>query len=157
MNNIKVIQGDLLDAKTDIIAHQTNCMGIMGSGVALAIRQKYPKVYNGYRLHCRKCNRGYGLLGTCQLLPTDKVTPKFVANLFGQFEIGHGATDYKALKAAMLELRDFMQMRGYSSVAMPYGIGCGLGGGDWDTVLGIIEEIFGSFPDITVELWKLDA
>lgn len=155
---IKLIHGDLLDAKTDIIAHQTNCMGIMGAGVALAIKQKYPKVFAQYRIHCNNRLRGFELLGSCQECPTDqRSNPQYVANLFGQDRIGHRTTDYKALKQAMTELRAFMQMWDYTSVAMPYGIGCGLAGGNWDTVQGIIEEVFGPFPNITVELWKLDA
>ncbi|WP_411668007.1 hypothetical protein [Bacillus subtilis] len=38
---IKIIQGDLLEAKENIIAHQVNCKGVMGSGIALQIKKKY--------------------------------------------------------------------------------------------------------------------
>lgn len=44
--NIKFIEGNLLDSTTDIICHQVNCQGKMSSGVAKAIREKYPKVYD---------------------------------------------------------------------------------------------------------------
>lgn len=36
---IKIIDGDLLASKTDIIAHQVNCKGAFNSGVARAIRE----------------------------------------------------------------------------------------------------------------------
>lgn len=32
--------GNLLDAKTDVIAHQVNCQGVMGAGIALQIKNK---------------------------------------------------------------------------------------------------------------------
>lgn len=35
------------------IAHQVNCRGKMGSGVALAIKQKYPEVYQKYSEACK--------------------------------------------------------------------------------------------------------
>ena len=40
---IKYKIGDLLTAPQKCIAHQVNCQGVMGSGVARAIRNEYPK------------------------------------------------------------------------------------------------------------------
>lgn len=37
--------GDLLTAKTDIIAHQVNCIGAFNSGVAACIRNKFSSVF----------------------------------------------------------------------------------------------------------------
>ena len=46
---IKFYNGDLLDSTAGIIAHQVNARGVMGSGVALAIKTKYPEVFKSYR------------------------------------------------------------------------------------------------------------
>ena len=40
--------GNLLTAPQKCIAHQVNCQGVMGSGVAKAIKNEYPKVYKEY-------------------------------------------------------------------------------------------------------------
>lgn len=152
---IKVIDGNLLDAKTDIIAHQTNCLGIMGGGVALAIRQKYPNVYETYRNFCGQAVAPVAILGQCEMVATKSGTaPFFVANLFGQCETGKGATNYRALECAMLELYKFMVRNDLRTVAMPYMIGCGLAGGDWNKVSDIILSVFGN-TGISVELWRL--
>ncbi len=45
---IKIIDGNLFDTKAKIIAHQVNCRGVMGSGVALQIKERYPYVYEMY-------------------------------------------------------------------------------------------------------------
>ena len=37
---IKHITGNVLDSDAPIIAHQVNCMGVMGAGVAKCIREK---------------------------------------------------------------------------------------------------------------------
>ena len=47
---IKIIDGNLLDAKTDIIAHQVNCQGAFNSGVAKAIREFDECIYNDWVL-----------------------------------------------------------------------------------------------------------
>ena len=46
---IKVVYGDLMQATEDIIVHQVNCKGVMGSGVAKQIKANFPEVFNEYR------------------------------------------------------------------------------------------------------------
>ena len=41
--------GNILDSGADYICHQVNCQGAMNSGVAKAIRTKWPEAYNEYR------------------------------------------------------------------------------------------------------------
>lgn len=38
-----VLEGNLLDAPFQFIAHQVNCRGVMGAGLAKQIKQKYPR------------------------------------------------------------------------------------------------------------------
>ena len=52
--SITWIVGNILDAKADAILHQTNCKGVMGAGLALQIRNKYPDVYAKYRILCKE-------------------------------------------------------------------------------------------------------
>lgn len=156
---IRVITGNLLDAKTEIIAHQVNCQGVMGAGVALAIREKWPQVYESYRAICKAAPRPDSLLGMAQIVDIQerRTLPANVANLFGQCGIGHGScqTNYPALEKAMENLKKYMTMHGLTYVAMPYGIGCGLAGGNWDVVEDIITRTFDADSGINVELWKL--
>lgn len=41
--------GNILDSGAAVICHQVNCQGKMNSGVAKAIREKWPEVYTRYR------------------------------------------------------------------------------------------------------------
>ena len=49
---IKIIQGDILKSKENIRAHQTNSVGIMGSGLAKQIKKIYPEAYEDYKKFC---------------------------------------------------------------------------------------------------------
>ena len=49
---IKVIDGDLFTTDARIIAHSVNCRGVMGSGVALQVHQKFPHVFFQYKRFC---------------------------------------------------------------------------------------------------------
>ena len=43
---------DIFDSGADIICHQVNCQGVMGSGLAKQIRERYPIVYEEYKKWC---------------------------------------------------------------------------------------------------------
>lgn len=146
---MKIVNGNILDATYGIIGHQVNCQLVMGSGIAKQIRDKYPNVFNEYSSVMSKVPIA-SRLGKCQI--TTAIPNKlFIANLFGQFhyaprDIKH--TDYTALGIALRNLQrwkntfvpDF-------TVYLPFGIGCGLGGGDWAIVRGLIED---AIPDAVI-------
>ncbi len=48
-NHDEIIEGNLFDTDAKFICHQVNCMGKMGSGVALQVRQRFPHVYEEYK------------------------------------------------------------------------------------------------------------
>lgn len=145
---ITVIQQDLLTLNCDVIAHQVNCKGVMGSGLAYQIRKHYPKVYAKYRKACALSD----LLGKVQVISTDNY---FVANLFAQFNFGttQQHTDYNALALCLIKLRDHMLSNNLTTLGLPYGLGCGLAGGNWNVVSHIIKDVF-TPTDITVYICK---
>lgn len=139
---IKVVEGNILDAKEDIIGHQVNCMGVMGSGLAKQIKDKYKNVYKRYKEHCKERDYdGFHLLGHNLLVEIDG--GRYVSNLFGQRGYGKDKkqTDYVSLRLALIRLEKTARKNGLT-VSLPYGLGCGLAGGDWDTVYEIIADIF---------------
>jgi O-acetyl-ADP-ribose deacetylase (regulator of RNase III) len=149
------VQGDILDwaGKVDAIGHQVNCLGVMGGGLALQIKNKWPVVFETYvefiNSAIRETRSLKGCLGCCQLVQTDSC---FVANLFGQYDVGAKLqTDYIALHRSLTSLREQMQLRGLDSVAFPAKLGCGLAGGDWNIVQSVIQSVFaGSGFSITI-------
>jgi len=140
---MEIIQGNILDCTENIIVHQTNCMGVMGSGLAKQIKAKYPEVFSGYYYEC-KTNKAEDLIGT--VLICEANDGKLIANVFGQIKYGKGLqTNYDALFKALKEVHDMALEKGLS-VAIPARIGCGLAGGDWNKVYTEIQEIFKDIP-----------
>jgi len=140
--------GDLLDSQCDVIAHSVNCQGVMGSGLAKQIKEKFPfnfhqysnmcDVYGDKMLgKCMTCSRKeYGMLDTRDCL--------LIANLFTQTFYGteKRQTNYEAFYTALEDLRLAMHRVNLKSVAFPYKIGCGLGGGDWRVIEAMIDSVF---------------
>lgn len=147
---IKIVNRNILLTDEQIIAHQVNCKGVMGSGVAKAIRMAYPEVYSEYKKFCDTTCVSKDLLGCVQYVAVPR-KKKIIANLFAQDGYGRDKiyTDYESLELCFRALARKSRM----PIAMPYGIGCGRSGGDWDNIVyPMIQDIF-SRNDVS--LYKL--
>ncbi|PRR87424.1 macro domain-containing protein [Bacillus atrophaeus] len=157
---IKIVKGNILDATEDIIVQQVNCKGVMGAGLAKAILKRYPNVKSEYQSF-RNFNLNKGLTDKdlLGLVNYVRVTDgKVIANVFGQIEIKKNRFDKtvytktEALTRGLKEVKELSKQLN-KSVAIPYGIGCGLAGGDWNMVSELIDSIF---SDYKVTIYKLD-
>lgn len=160
---IEIVNGDLLQSNLPLIAHQTNCLGVMGAGIAKSIKNKWNDVYTQYANFCKNFNYSTGLLGKCQVCVTGETPTKIVANLFGEYSFTESVapyenrhTNYDALKAALLDLKEFCEDEDITEIGIPYKLGCGLAGGDWDSVVyPMLQELFSNDSTITLYIYKL--
>lgn len=147
---IKIVHGNLLDSDASYICHQVNCQGVMGSGVAKQIKDKWPDVYTRYKEMCSAI-QPEALLGFAQIIGVGQ--NQYVCNLFGQLNYGRSHTAY----TDVFRLRDACRLvinhaQPGATFAMPYRIGCGLGGGDWCEVLDMLTDVF---KDHDLALYKM--
>jgi hypothetical protein len=141
-------EGNLLEQK-GYLFHQTNCKFVMGSGIALQIRNTFPKVYNSYISFGDECRKnGISPLGTYQVVELEDCK---VVNVFSQDSYGKTGlhTDYAAMENSF-QLFANNELSGIYN--FPYLFGCGTGGGDWKIVSEIIERYF---PDAII--WKYNS
>lgn len=151
---IKYIDGDILSGPKQveriIICQQVNCSGVMGAGLAKQIRAKYPVVYSEYQRYIYELNeQELPLLWRVSYVRVaDNIA---IANIFGQDGYGRGKrhTNYAALSVAFRRM--FSRIR--NTIRIPYGIGCGLGGGDWNIVEAIIKDA-AEANNANVEIWR---
>lgn len=147
-------KGDLLAVPEGLIVHGCNTLGVMGAGIAKAIKAQYPSVYHEYRRVFEKS----GLhLGQTILVPVawhEAVPSKIFVNAMTQDRLaqrpGEVVVSYAAISKAFQSVREEAQKRNLA-VHFPL-IGCGLAGGDWSEVSTLIEEALG--PDVEMHLWR---
>ena len=141
-----MIEGDILDMRNPfggtIICHQVNCRGVMGAGLAKQIKERWPNVFTSYWDYLQ---RTPSPLGCTQLAEADE--DLYVANLFAQNDFGthQRQTNYGAVAKAFDSLS--LKILRSDVVYIPYMMGCGLGGGDWETYLEIATAFV---PDLIV-------
>lgn len=144
---VKEIKCNIFDSGTNIICHQVNCQGVMGSGLAKQVKEKFPHVYMNYSRYCDEYKQeGKSPLGTWQAVPInyEDIEDRYIVNIFAQDRYGYTGvyTQYGALRTALESMKRVIEDMGYS-VAFPKYMGCKRGGGDWNIVRQIIEDIFG--------------
>lgn len=64
---VKVQIGDLFESKAQTLVNTVNCVGVMGKGIALGFKQRFPEMYQDY---VRRCERGEVRLGRPYLYKT---------------------------------------------------------------------------------------
>ncbi|MGO3644378.1 MAG: macro domain-containing protein, partial [Pseudoalteromonas sp.] len=51
---LEFVKGDFFDFDADIRINTVNCVGVMGAGVALAFKKKYPEMFREYARQCKE-------------------------------------------------------------------------------------------------------
>lgn len=128
----------------------------MKSGVALALRKRFPSVYKADSIAAKK---GFNVLGNysfSQVL-NDNDDPCIIVNLYSQDNYGHDGEQYLrygSLAEALTSFAEDILMPKWDSITnnnktisigVPYLMGCDRVGGDWPTVLKMllsIEEVY---------------
>lgn len=128
---------DIFDSGYDMIVQQTNCRGVMGAGLALQIKRKYPEVYDQYLLDFRQGRLKLGYVGIYKTKDN-----KYIACMCAQDYYGRDQrqTDYEAFEFCyrkVLQLANSMNIR---RISIPGYIGCGLAGGNWSIVSNIMSR-----------------
>lgn len=153
--------GNLIDAPEPIIIHGCNAQGVMGSGVAKAIREAYPTAYEAYQevYDTRGLNPGEVVWAWVNY-PEDEGQTRLIGNAITQRyygKDGHRYVNYDAVEVAfrvaadaLREDQDMFNIDG-PYVAIPR-IGAGLGGGDWDIIAERIETAMEEFDVVVYDL-----
>lgn len=147
---IITVEGDLLKSNCEVIAHQCNSQGVMGSGIALSIKQKFPEAYEADKNFFLP--KGLHRLGYYSMAWSNG---KSIYNLYCQNEYGRDKqhTNYDAVEIAFYRMYENLSLwKTFPKVGIPYKMGCVRGGGDWPTYSEIINNIFHDQPIYTYKM-----
>ena len=145
--------GDISRADAEAIVNTVNCVGIMGRGVALQIKKKFPKNFKAYRT---ACERDEVRLGKMFVFETDKFTnPKYIIN-FPTKKHWRNKSRIEDIEIGLKALVDIVRRYKIGSIAIP-ALGCGNGGLDWSEVRPRIETTLRTVPNLQVIIFGPDS
>ncbi len=131
--------GSLWESPAQVLVNTVNCVGVMGKGIALEFKTRWPQIMPAYQ---RACQDGSLRPGVVQFLPLPK--DRWVANFPTKLHWRDGS-QLAWIKDGLPSLMGGMQERGLLSVAMP-ALGCSNGGLSFDQVRPLVEEAFSHSP-----------
>lgn len=153
---LKFFFGDLLSLRdVDAIVHQVNCLCIKSHGLSKQLAEKYPwgdiyskRLAEGNRnLTISEDRDTPGSIRTFK--PQEFLYPDIVC-FFSQWDFGLPEHNLRHIppyhdtrknrETWFQQCLEALQDTSYKSIAFPYQIGCGLGGGDWNSYIKLIEE-----------------
>lgn len=150
MGTISEVTGDLFDKAHgfEAIGHGVNCFGMMGAGIAVPFRNKYPTMYERYK---KMCDQGFLVPGMVMHHgdPFRKHGPSMIYNIASQYQPGADAR-VEYLKAGLQWVRFHSEFTGIRSLGLPR-IGAGIGGLTYPDVWDTVCEVFDGSPvNVTV-------
>lgn len=162
--NVTIIKGNVCEPIGDgkkIIVHCCNDIGVMGSGVAGALRKKWPTVGEDYEDWHNDWIKKPFVLGQIQFVKVEEDI--VVCNLIGQRGIGGETIDgefvppvkYESLREGFLRVRGSIKKAPNSvSLHLPM-LGSALAGGDWVSIYELIRDVFDEL-DIECTIYAFD-
>lgn len=146
-----IIRGDITEETEGLIIHGVNCQRVMGAGVALAIKKKWPEVYTKYMFR----KQGRESLGSFQPVRID--TGLYVANCWTQEYYGNDGKVYADIDAVSVVLQKAFEFCNLSGLELKSPmIGCGLGGLSWeDDVYPLFRNYCIMYPEVVVKIFYI--
>jgi uncharacterized protein YwgA/O-acetyl-ADP-ribose deacetylase (regulator of RNase III) len=137
--------GNLFDSTAQTLVNTVNCVGVMGKGVALEFKNRFPEMHKDY---VARCNAGQVRLGQPYLYPS--LVPPGVLN-FPTKDHWRSVSRLEDIERGLAYLLAHYKQWGITSLAVPP-LGCGQGQLEW-RVVGPTLYRYLKRMDIPVELY----
>lgn len=128
--------GNLLEANTEALVNTVNTVGVMGKGVALQFKEKYPVNYKQYAEACKTGEVKIGKMFVTR--DTTLEGEKIIINFPTKTEF-YRKSQYRFIEEGLQDLVRIIDQYQIKSVALPP-LGCGYGGLKWEKVKALIEQ-----------------
>src|ERR1700730_415824 len=146
---LELAKGNLLEADTEALVNTVNTEGVMGKGIALQFKKKFPQMYEAYR---RACEAGEVVPGRMNVFEqSEMLNPRYIIN-FPTKRHWRSRAKMEDIKAGLAALKEEIQNRDIKRVAVPP-LGCGNGGLEWRNVRRVIERGLSGLSGVQILLY----
>ena len=154
---ITYVRGNIFDSKAGLLVNPVNCVGVMGAGLALQFKQRFPEMFQDYKTLCNKSEIQPGKpifltmkQGIVHPLPHICLFPtkNHWKNSSLIIDIEMGLDSFRKYQDGNQYMSDYIR---HKSAAFPK-LGCGLGGLSWEKVKPLMEHYLGNL-DMEIEIY----
>ena len=142
------LTGNIFSSGAEVVVITVNCEGVMGAGIALDAKNRWPEIYDLYSKRCELNNFHIG-----DIMWTNSDSRKVA--LFPSKKLWRAPSKLSYLSDGLDTLRTDIDQLSITSIALPH-LGCSNGGLTWSEVKPLIVEKLSRIDELKVELWKFD-
>lgn len=134
---IKFVSGDFFDFDADIMVNTVNCVGVMGKGVALSFKNRFPDMFEDY---AKKCRAGIIRPGQPSVwIQSDMISKEVEIVNFPTKDHWRDPSEYSYIDDGLRWFSEYLEDKNGKTVTLP-ALGCGNGGLDWNRVRPMIYD-----------------
>ena len=130
---ITYIKGNIFESPAQVITNTVNTQGVMGKGIALEFKKRYPEMFKCYK---EKCDAKEFKTGSLMLY---KEYDKWIL-LFPTKSEWRKKSELSYIEKGLRKFADNLDKQGINSIAFPK-LGCGNGGLDWKDVKPLMKAL----------------
>lgn len=150
---MRFTRGNLLNADVEAVVNTVNTVGVMGKGIALMFKEKFPENFEAYEAACK---RGEVELGRMFVTRSPELSgPRWIIN-FPTKAHWRFPSRLDWIESGLRDLRREIVERRIRSIAIPP-LGSGNGGLDWTDVRRLIEKALGDLADVEIVVYEPTA
>jgi len=142
---IRFTQGNLLNADVDALVNTVNTVGVMGKGIALMFKERFPENFKLYKAACKRDEVQVGRMFVTA--STQLSGPRWIINFPTKKHWRH-RSKIEWVAEGLKDLQAVIAEKDIRSIAIPP-LGSGNGGLDWVEVRALIESSLG---DVNVDV-----
>lgn len=141
---IEYVEGDIFNSPAQTIVNTVNTVGVMGKGIALSYKKRYPKMFEDYRKACEKHQLQIGKLMLCY-------APDHWILLFPTKKNWRNPSKLEYIEEGLRKFANNYAAKRITSIAFPK-LGCGNGELAWENVKPVMEQYLKPLP-ITIYIY----
>ena len=147
--NITIVNGNIFNTKAQTIVNTVNCVGVMGKGIALVFKLRYPKMFDVYRRYCSDHLIDIGKLWLYKGEPDAPWVLNFPTKTHWKLP-----SEYEYIERGLQKFVETYKEKGISSIAFPL-LGTNNGGLNKDRVIEIMTRYLKQC-NIPIEIYMYD-
>lgn len=148
-SNLKFVSGNIFNSKAQTIVNTINCVGVMGKGIALVFRLRYPLMFDIYKRFCNEKIIGIGKLWLYSQQPNAPWVLNFPTKFHWKYP-----SKIEYIEKGLIKFSETYKEKGITSIAFPL-LGTHNGGLDREKVKVLMIKYL-SKCDIPIEIYDYD-
>ncbi|MGM0630841.1 MAG: type II toxin-antitoxin system antitoxin DNA ADP-ribosyl glycohydrolase DarG [Pseudomonadota bacterium] len=142
--------GNLLESDAEALVNTVNTVGVMGKGIALMFKERFPANMEAYARACKENKVATGKMFVTH--SNELVNPQWIVN-FPTKQHWRAKSKIEWIDEGLKDLRAFIVNNNVRSIAIPP-LGAGNGGLSWNSVLPLIEQHLADLSDVDIQIYQ---